>query len=37
MEDTNEPYTTLERFAWPVVLLVAALMATLFVEFIFWS
>lgn len=37
MEDTNEPYSTLCRFAWPVVLSVAFLMATLFVGLIFWS
>jgi hypothetical protein len=36
MEETNEPYTTLCKFAWPVVLLVAALMAAL-VGSIFWS
>ena len=34
--ETNEPYTTLERFAWPVVILVAIVVGAVVVTSI-WS
>ena len=35
-EETNEPYSTLERFVWPVVILVAIVVVAVVVTSI-WS